>query len=97
MPGTKRTQIRGKTWTKKTTIDSRKFDQVSKAILASLTREPVTFTEMVERVAKKLPKFEGSVAWYTISCARELEVRGKVARSQKPVRYFKGGRRAASQ
>ena len=87
-----RTKIRGKTWTKKTSIDSRKFEVMSKAILASLTAEPIPFTRLVEKVAKRLPDFDGSISWYTITCSRELEVRGEIVRQQKPVRYLKPAR-----
>jgi len=90
-----RTRIRGKTWTKKTSIDSRKFEVMSKAILASLTSEPIPFTRLVEKVTKRLPDFEGSIPWYTITCARELEVRGEIVRQRKPVRYLKPGRQRA--
>lgn len=88
MTKTARTEIRGKGWTKKSSIDAAKFEQVSKAILASLSAEPITFTQLVERVTTRLGAFEGSVAWYTISCARELEVRGELVRQPKPVRYL---------
>lgn len=87
-----RTEIRGKGWTKTSHIATHKFDAVAGAILAALDSTPISFTELVERVATKLTDFDGSVAWYTISCARELEVRGQVLRQAKPVRYSKPGK-----
>jgi hypothetical protein len=82
-----RAQIRGLGWKRATTIDAGKYDLVSKAILASLTREPITYTEMVRRVRVKLKAFSGSVSWYTITVARELEVQQKIVRHANPVRY----------
>jgi hypothetical protein len=46
----------------------------------------------VNRVAKAVPGFEGSVGWYTISCVRDLEVQGKVTRHARPVLYSKATR-----
>lgn len=89
MARTARTEIHGKGWTKTSSIDAGKFEQIAKAVIASLTAEPITFTELVARVTKRLKGFEGSVAWYTISVARELEVRGDLIRQEKPVRYLK--------
>lgn len=89
MADASRIEIRGKGWTRSTTIDKAKFERMSKAILASLTREPVPFGRLVERVRARLPDFDGSVAWYAITCARELESRGQLVRQDKPVRYLK--------
>lgn len=84
-----RVQIRGRGWTKPVTIDAEKYAVMSRAILASLTSEPVTFTKLVEEVSRRLPEFDGSVSWYAITCARELEVQGKLVRQERPVRYLK--------
>lgn len=86
-----RTPIRGAGWKKKSTIATDKYEAVSEAILASLGADPIRFTDLVERVAKRLTNFEGSVGWYTISCVRELEVQGKITRHTRPVLYSKPG------
>lgn len=93
--GNERTPIRGKGWTRKSSISSAKFETVSRAILASLTSTPITFTQLVERVDARLRDFDGSVAWYTITCARELEVRGQLLRHARPVRYSRPRRTRA--
>lgn len=86
-----RTEIRGNGWTRRKTIDARKFELVSTAILESLTSEPIAFGTLAALVARRLPDFDGSVPWYAISCARELEMRGQIVRREKPVRYLKAG------
>jgi hypothetical protein len=89
MANTERVTIHGKGWTRTTTIEARKFEVVSKAILASLTDEPVPFSRLVEQVRRRIPDFEGSLSWYAVTCARELEVRGELVRQDKPVRYLR--------
>lgn len=46
-----------------------KYDPVARAILAVLSTEPIKFGRLVDLVARRPPRFEGSVAWYTISVA----------------------------
>ncbi|MEW5977616.1 MAG: hypothetical protein AB1898_17620 [Acidobacteriota bacterium] len=87
-----RTAIRGKGWQKATTIATDKYEIVSRAIMDSLTKTPVAFSDLVKSVEAQLRSFEGSIPWYTISCLRELEVQGKVTRQLRPVRYLKSGR-----
>lgn len=82
-----RVPVRGKNWSKNLSIAEDKYRAVSRAILASLRKTPITLTEVVNRVKAKLESFPGSIAWYTITCLRELEVQGKVTRHPKPVRY----------
>ena len=86
-PKSGRTRIRGNGWKKVSSISTDKFETISQAILLSLRKEPITFSELVVRVTTKARGFSGSIPWYTITCLRELEVRGKVKRHKAPVRY----------
>ena len=90
-PRPARTLVRGKPWTARKSIDTAKFDAIAGAILASLEAKPIAFGELSARVERLLPRFDGSVSWYTITCVRELEVRGQVVRQEKPVRYHLAG------
>jgi hypothetical protein len=83
-------KIQGKGWKKAITISGEKYEIVSKAVLKSLGEEPVRFTELAAKVKKQLPKFPGSVSWYTVSTLRALENEGKIARIKgKVVTYHK--------
>lgn len=84
-----RASVKGVGWTRPITIAGDKYARLSRAILASVPAEPIRFTELVRRVERRLPGFEGSIAWYAITVARELEAQGKLLRQEKPVLYAK--------
>ncbi len=52
----------------------------------------IRFTESVERVAGRLSDFDRSVAWYTITYPRELEVQGRLRRRRESVPWRAEGR-----
>ncbi len=82
--------IRAKHWKRSSTIAQDKYAAVSKAILQILTKKGMRWGTLADRVHAKLPRFDGSVWWYTISCLRELETQGKVRRDLgPPVMYSK--------
>jgi hypothetical protein len=70
-------------------IAAEKYEQVSKAIMSVLPANPIKFTGLVKVVEKQLQNFDGSVAWYTVSVARELEAQGKLIHHTRPVLYSK--------
>lgn len=55
----KTVNLRGVDWKKPMSISAEKYNEVSKAILAGLTAEPVTFTELSQRVARQSTELKG--------------------------------------
>ena len=86
-PKSARVKIRGRGWSKVSSIAEDKFEVISEAILLSLSKTPMTFSKLVIKVRAKARGFNGSIPWYTITCLRELEVRGKVVRHNAPSLY----------
>lgn len=88
-----RKTVRGKDWKRSITIAADKYDVISKAVLKTLTSKPIRFYELAAKVKKAVPKFPGSVSWYTVSALRALENEGKITRSKgRVVTYFKRSR-----
>ncbi|NUO80915.1 hypothetical protein HUU05_12620 [candidate division KSB1 bacterium] len=85
-----RKTIRGKGWKRTTSIALDKYTAISSAILEVLTTEPMSFSDVVRGVKRRVKSFSGSIAWYTITCLRELESQKKIIRHKtKPVGYTK--------
>src|SRR5262245_15828165 len=77
--------LKGVGWKKPMSIATEKYEQVTEAIMAVLPTKPIKFARLAKFVDKQLPNFEGSVAWYTLAVARELEAQGKLIRHAEPV------------
>ena len=65
-------------------IDKAKYDAVKDAILGILADEgEVAFGDLADKVAERVPDFEGSYGWYTTSVKLDLEARGTIKRVPK--------------
>lgn len=64
-----------------TNIDKKKYEMVKDAILEVITHnQPIAFQELLQKVGRRLPHFDGSINWYTISVKLDLEARGLIER-----------------
>lgn len=88
-PSRARKSVRGRGSKAPRTIAEHKYAMISRAILKALSNEPMRFSDLVTQVTKAVRNFEGSIAWYVMSCLRELEVQGRVAKHHRPVKYSK--------
>ena len=86
-PSQPRKSIRGLGWKTSRTIAQDKYETISTAVLESLSKEPMRYSDLVAQVKKTVSNFDGSIAWYVMSCLRELEVQGRITKHQRPVRY----------
>ena len=70
-------------------IDKAKYEQVKKAIISSLSGEPLTLTELFGSIEKNIsPVFEGKIGWYSHAVKQDLEARKLIERtSEKPQKY----------
>jgi hypothetical protein len=66
-------------------IDKEKYDQVKRAILASIeARGQIPFRELTAAVESNLDEpFDGSIGWYTTTVKLDLEARGMIERVPK--------------
>lgn len=71
------------------TLEKEKYDVVKEALVASLRRQELTHTELMQALAIKLKRgFEGNVNWYGETVKLDLEARRVIARTAtKPQKY----------
>ncbi len=72
--------VKGKGWKKSLNIDSGKYAIVASSLMKVLTKNPIRFTELVEKAEKEVVNFQGSFGWYCVSVLRQLEREGRVIR-----------------
>src|SRR3954462_4721514 len=70
-------------------IDRKKYDTLSKAILAALRKDDLTHTELFSRLNKSLKgKFSGNISWYGETVKLDLEAKKINKRTaSKPQKY----------
>jgi hypothetical protein len=70
-------------------IDRQKYDQMKRAILATLEKKELTHTELSDELNKRLKsKFSGNISWYGETVKLDLEARNLIERTpSKPQKY----------
>jgi hypothetical protein len=65
------------------------MNKFKKAIISSLSGEPLTLTELFGSIEKNIsPVFEGKIGWYSHAVKQDLEARKLIERtSEKPQKY----------
>jgi hypothetical protein len=62
-------------------IDKAKYDVIKKAIIESLEKEELSYTQITKFVKDKLDdSFEGSIGWYVETVKLDLEARNLIKR-----------------
>jgi hypothetical protein len=70
-------------------IDRKKYDTLSKAIVAALRKDDLTHTELFSRLNNSLKsKFAGNISWYGETVKLDLEAKKIIERTaSKPQKY----------
>jgi len=69
-------------------ISRDKYEQVRDAMLSVLARGELTHSELMERLATRLARFEGNAHWYGETVKLDLEARRVIERTdERPQRY----------
>ena len=61
-------------------VDSEKYNEVRRAILASLEFCPLTYTQIVQSLGARLRSFPGSLRWYAEVVKLDVEARQLIER-----------------
>ena len=69
-------------------MDADKFIKISTAMLSILTSNRMRWSDLQAQIEKAVTDFDGSVGWYAVSVARELETQGKIKRDVGPPAFY---------